>query len=221
MSQLPPGQWLVNGFPRFGVGLGSPPPRVPAGHAVELVGLDGATTDLPVADLATLPRHSLTADFHCVSGWSAVGLHWEGVRLRDALAPLLGGTARPTFLRFEGTDGFRSIVAAEDALTDDVLLADRLDGEPLTPDHGAPVRLLSPQQYGFVSVKHLRRIELHDREPRLRYHPALRVQLVLRVVTPHRRARVWEEERHRYLPSWLARRIYRQVVPRLAPRVRP
>ena len=155
-----------------------------------------------------------------MSGWSAVGLQWEGVRLRDALSPLLAG-GPPAYLLFEGLDGYRSIVTAEDALADDVLLADRLDGEPLTPEHGAPVRLLSPQQYGFVSVKHLRRIELHDREPQLRYHPARRAQLALRVVHPHRRARVWEEERHRYLPAWLVRRIYRQVVPRLAPRVRP
>ncbi len=220
MSQLPPGQWLVDGFPRFGVDLSSPPPTAPADHAIELVGLDGVSISLSVADLAAGPRQSLTADFHCVSGWTAVGLRWEGVLLRDVLAPLLA-VGEPAYLRFEGLDAYRSVVTAEDALADDVLLADRLDGAPLPPEHGAPVRLLSPRQYGFVSVKHLRRIELHDHEPRLRYHPARRIQLVLRVVHPHRRARVWEEERHRYLPSWLTRRIYRTVVPRLAPRVRP
>ena len=38
---------------------------------------------MPVADLATLPRRRLDADFHCVSGWTAVGLHWEGVAFAD------------------------------------------------------------------------------------------------------------------------------------------
>lgn len=218
MTQLPPGQWVVDGFPRFGVDLSSPPPRVPADHVVEVVGLDGSVAALPPLD--TLEHRSLTADFHCVSGWSALGLHWEGVRLRDALAPVLRG-GEPAYLLFEGLDRYRSIVTAADALADDVLLADRLDGAPLPPEHGAPLRLLSPRQYGFISVKHLRRIELHAREPRLRYHPARRAQLALRVVHPHRRARVWEEERHRYLPSFLVRRIYRQLVPRLAPRVAP
>src|SRR5690348_7938080 len=106
MTQLPPGQWVVDGFPRFGVDLSSPPPAAPAGHVVEVVGLDGAVSTLPSLD--TLERRSLTADFHCVSGWSARGLHWEGVRLRDALAEVLAG-AEPAYLLFEGLDRYRSI----------------------------------------------------------------------------------------------------------------
>jgi len=126
--------------------------------------------------------------------------------------PALAAGARVSYLVFVGADGYRSIVAVEDALAEDVLLADRIDGRPLTAEHGAPVRLVSPDQYGFVSTKHLCRIELYRFEPTAFYHPRRRLQRALRLVRPHRRARVWREERHRYLPSWLVRRVYRLLV---------
>jgi DMSO/TMAO reductase YedYZ molybdopterin-dependent catalytic subunit len=104
------------------------------------------------------------------------------------------------------------VVMLEDVLAEDVVVADRLDGRPLDPEHGAPVRLVSPAQYGFISTKHLCRIEVCDTEPRVRYHPSLLVHLGLQMVKPHRRARVAYEERHRYLPAWLARPIYHRLV---------
>jgi DMSO/TMAO reductase YedYZ molybdopterin-dependent catalytic subunit len=100
----------------------------------------------------------------------------------------------------------------EDALAEDVLIADRLEGRPLDGDHGAPARLVSPSQYAFVSVKHLCRIELHTSEPTGVYaSPALRFLL-----KPHLRARVWEEERHRDLPAWSVRPAYRLLIPPIA-----
>jgi hypothetical protein len=63
-----------------------------------------------------------------------------------------------------------------------------------------------------MSTKHLCRIEVHTAEPHDRYHPSPLVQFGLQLVKPHRRARVSEEERHRYLPGWLVRPIYRLVI---------
>src|SRR2546425_9815819 len=65
-----------------------------------------------------------------------------------------------------------SVPGPEDALADGVLIADRLDGRPLDGDHGAPARLVSPNQYGFVSTKHVCRIELHTAEPSENYPPS-------------------------------------------------
>ena len=113
------------------------------------------------------------------------------------------------YLVFVGLDGYRSIVLLKDALAPNVLVADHLNGRPLTAEHGAPVRLVSPDQYGFISTKHLCRIELYRSEPVGLYHPTKSIQRALRTVRPHRRARVWQEERHRYIPSWLIRRVYR------------
>jgi DMSO/TMAO reductase YedYZ molybdopterin-dependent catalytic subunit len=110
-------------------------------------------------------------------------------------------------------------VAIDDALATDVLIAERLDGRPLDSDHGAPARLVSPKQYGFVSTKHLCRIELHTAEPTENYShlPALsRVALRSPLIKPHARARVWKEERSRYFPAWAVRRVYRLLIPPIA-----
>jgi DMSO/TMAO reductase YedYZ molybdopterin-dependent catalytic subunit len=172
---------------------------------------------MPLAELKRLPRHEITADFHCVAGWSAVGLRWEGVAFadfyREVVEPSLDPDAKVTHVVFGGLDGYRSIVTLDDALGDDVLIAERLNGEPLRPNHGAPARLVSPSQYGFISTKHLCLIEVHTSEPPTHYHPSPLVQFGLTLVKPHERARVWAEERHRYLPARLLRPLYRQLIP--------
>src|SRR5881296_177 len=76
---LPPGQYPIDGFPRFGTHLHRPLPAVPVDPVIEISGAAGKSFALPLAKLATLPRRELTADFHCVAGWSATNLHWEGV----------------------------------------------------------------------------------------------------------------------------------------------
>jgi DMSO/TMAO reductase YedYZ molybdopterin-dependent catalytic subunit len=214
--RLPRGQVRIDGFPRFGVQLDRPPPAVPADPAIEIGGIVAGSLTVPLADLRAMPRRELIADFHCVAGWSATGLRWEGIEYqtfhRLVIEPALPAYPAPTHAVFEGLDGYRSIVLLEDVLRDDVILADHLDGRPLDGAHGAPIRLVSPNQYGFVSTKHLRRIEIHATEPEQRYHPSPSIQATLQLVKPHRRANVWREERHRYLPAWLVRPIYRHAV---------
>ena len=214
---LPPGQQPIDGFPRFGAHFDRPPPVVPAEPAIEITGAVEQALALPVAALSELPRREQTADFHCVAGWSATDLRWEGVPFAAFYREVIEGSVRSaasvTHLVFEGLDGYRSIATIEDALADDVLLAQNLEGRPLDDDHGAPVRLVSPSQYGFISTKHLCRIELHTTEPHVRYHASAATDRGLRLVKPHPRARVWNEERHRYLPSWALRRVYRLLIP--------
>jgi DMSO/TMAO reductase YedYZ molybdopterin-dependent catalytic subunit len=214
-SALPPGQRAVDGFPRFGTYLHRPPPEVPADPAIEITGAVNEPFRVPLARLGELPREELTADFHCVAGWSATDLHWEGIPFnafyRTVIEPSLPPDATVTHLVFCGLDGHRSVVEIGDARSDDVLLADRLNGKELEPDHGAPIRLVSPLQYGFISTKHLCRIELHTQRPPQTNPSGMRVgPLKFRnpLIRPHRRARVWEEERHANLPAWLLRDVY-------------
>jgi DMSO/TMAO reductase YedYZ molybdopterin-dependent catalytic subunit len=213
---LPPGQLRVDGFPRFGTHFHRPPPDIPRDPVIEITGAVAKPFALPVAELATLPRRELTADFHCVAGWSATDLHWEGVAFetfyRTIIEPSLPPATTVTHVAFGGLDNYQSIVMIEDALAEDVLVADRLDGRPLDADHGAPVRLVSPSQYGFISTKHLCRIALHTAQPAERYHPSPLIQFGLALVKPHRRARVWQEERHRYLPAWAVRPVYHRII---------
>jgi len=217
---LPPGQRLIDGFPRFGTHLHRPPPVVPADPVIEISGAVAKPFALPLAELATLPRRELTADFHCVAGWSATNLHWEGVAFEAFYRLIIEPSVEPdtsiTHVVFGGLDGFQSVVSLEDALPEDVLIAERLDGPPLDDDHGAPARLISPSQYGYVSTKHLCHIELHTAEPTENpgaAHPFSRMVLRGPLIMRHPRARVWEEERHPYLPARLLRPFYRLTVP--------
>jgi DMSO/TMAO reductase YedYZ molybdopterin-dependent catalytic subunit len=145
-------------------------------------------------------------------------LRWEGVAFetfyRTVIGPSLRQDTAVTHLVFEGLDGYRSVATIDDALAEDALIADRLDGRPLDGDHGAPARFVSPAQYGFINTKHLCRIEVHTREPREDYRRLSGlVQVFLRgPFAPHARARVWEEERHRHLPAWAVRPVYRLVI---------
>jgi len=206
MTQLPPGQRKVDGFPRFGGP--SKPPTVPASPALEITGAVREPVTVALSELSTLPRTEQTSDFHCVAGWSATGLRWEGVGFtafyRSIIAPQLSPTTPVTHVVFCGLDGYRAIVHIDDALQNDVLLADRLDDEPLSLAHGAPLRLVSPQQYGYLSAKHLRAIEIHTSAP-----PTPRGFVLFR---QHPRARVWQEERNGVLPTTVVRPIYRSLI---------
>ena len=208
---LPPGQLLIGGFPRFGTHTTGPPPAVPPDPVIQVRGAVSEPFDVSLSTLVTLPRADLTADFHCVSGWSATGLQWAGVPFasfyRTYVEPAHAPGAVVTHLVFGGLDGFRSALTIDDALGEDVLVADHLNGAPLDGEHGAPVRLVSPRQYGYLSTKHLCRIYVHTSEP-----THVQRSLALRLLAPHPRARVSEEERHRYLPAWSLRHVYRVLM---------
>lgn len=208
---LPPGQRLVEGFPRFGTHLARPAPVVAADPVITIRGAVTEAVDVRLATLADLPRRAMKADFHCVAGWSATNLWWDGVPFeafyRALVEPMLVPGAEITHVVFRGLDGYRSVVRIDDALADGVLIADRLDGRPLDGDHGAPVRLVSPAQYGYMSTKHLCRIEVHTGEPR----NAGSSRISTRMLRPHPRARVAEEERHGSLPGWFVRPFYRAL----------
>ena len=220
---LPPGQHAVDGFPRFGTHLHHPAPEVPKHPMIKIIGAGITPFAVALADLATLPRRELDADFHCVAGWSATGLRWEGVAFktfyRSVIRPAIPRSVTVTHLAFAGLDRYRSIATIEDAMADDVLLAEHLDGLPLDTDHGAPLRLVSPSQYGYLSTKHLCVIELHTEPPNENYGSVSALTgLGLRgpLFQRHPRARVWNEERHRYLPGAALRPLYRLLIPPIA-----
>ncbi|ONI77768.1 reductase [Actinosynnema sp. ALI-1.44] len=205
--KLPPGQSRVEGFPRFGTHLSRPAPPVPADPVIAVRGVVAEDLDLPLTALSSLPRKEITADFHCVAGWSATDLRWEGVSFetfyRAVVKPALSPGTSVTHIKCRGLDGYEAAVTIEDILADDVLIAQNLNGRPLDSDHGAPVRLVSPSQYGYLNVKHLCHVEVLTRAP------AITEGVLIR---SHPRARVWEEERHGLLPGRVVRPFYRVLI---------
>jgi DMSO/TMAO reductase YedYZ molybdopterin-dependent catalytic subunit len=204
MTSLPPGQRAIDDFPRFGTHI-RVRPRVPDRLVLRVGGEVETPSELDRDELAALPRVEQVSDFHCVATWSRLGLHWGGVRFADVYEGLIAPRARPRpsarYVIFRGFDGgFFCMLPLEDALRPNVLLADRLDGAPLTLAHGAPLRVVAPDHYGYKSCKHLAAIEFGDDSIR-------GVGLI-----QHPRGRVAAEERGRLLPGLLYRVLNSRVV---------
>ncbi len=208
MSDLPVGQYELPAFPRFGLNqFAARFPREPDRLAIELTG--DVENRLTISrEWEALPRVEQCSDFHCVTTWSTRGLRWAGVRFREFYERIVLPLARPeaaaAFVIFRGQDGYGVSLPLGDLLADDVLLADELNGQPLTIEHGAPLRLVAPAHYGYKNPKHLRAIGFW-RDGR-EYRPA-----AFRLMD-HPRARVALEERGRVLPGWLLRFLYRPLV---------
>lgn len=171
--------------------------------------LPGANTLVLADALDGLPRTTVCADFHCVTTWSRLGVKWSGVPFSQffqlRIAPLLPAETTIVGVVLRAQDGYRTTLLLEDLMAADVLLADTLNDAPLSIEHGAPLRLVAPAHYGYKSLKHLTKLEFHQNVPVVK-HGAL-------AFLDHPRARVALEERGRYFPGWLLRRLYRPLIP--------
>jgi hypothetical protein len=197
---LPPGQRLMAEMPRFADRPTQPPPVMPGPPTLAITMERQPLATIGAADLDALGPREQRADFHCVTTWSVTGLTWTGVPLREVFGAA-GITEPPApHLVARAGDGYSVSFLWDDVTAPDVLLATHLDGAPLDDRHGAPLRLVTPSQYGYKNVKHLTAIDFRVEAPRLR-------------PKEHRRARVAHEERHPSLPGRLVRVPYRLIIP--------
>jgi DMSO/TMAO reductase YedYZ molybdopterin-dependent catalytic subunit len=123
-------------------------------------GLVGKPVDLSYDELRSLPRVEQVSTFHCVTGWTVENVRWAGVRIQDVLAPA-APSGRAHALRFvSAEEPYVDYLTLQQAGLHDVLLAYEMDGKPLPRAHGAPLRLVIPEMYGYKNVKWLKGIEL-------------------------------------------------------------
>jgi DMSO/TMAO reductase YedYZ molybdopterin-dependent catalytic subunit len=121
-------------------------------------GLVAQPVTLTYDELLRLPRAEQVTDFHCVTGWSVDSVRWGGVRFRDLLAaaqPQANGSVL-TFTSAERP--YVDTLTLQQALLHDAMLAYEIDGKPLRREHGAPVRVVIPEMYGYKNVKWVERI---------------------------------------------------------------
>jgi DMSO/TMAO reductase YedYZ molybdopterin-dependent catalytic subunit len=162
-ARIPPGQHLTAGFPVLHVG--SAPTSDPASWQLKVTGLVEQRLAFDWHAFLTLPRVTSTSDFHCVTGWSRLDNTWTGVRVRDVLRQA-GVKPTATHALVYGHPAYSANLDLDVLLDDDVLLATSHDGEPLSAEHGGPVRLVVPQRYGWKSVKWVTDLQLLDRDVR-------------------------------------------------------
>ena len=136
------------------------PEDTPSGVAGLLLGM---------ADVKKLPHVEMVTEFMCIEGWSEI-VYWGGARLRDFVAAF-PPSGLPEYIGFETPDGQYYVgIEREVALHPQTLLAYELNGQPLTPDHGAPLRLVTPLKYGIKQLKQIGRMTYTQTRPRDFWH---------------------------------------------------
>ena len=153
--RVPPNQRVVSKFPVLHVG---PIPEFdPETWDFTVEGLVGNPVRLTYEEFLKLPKMVSVSDFHCVTGWSRLDNRWEGVAFKtvfDLVKPL----KEARFVTVVAEGDYTTSLPLEDLLEDDVLLAYGLDGKPLEPMHGGPLRLVVPRKYAYKSAKWVRRL---------------------------------------------------------------
>lgn len=160
-ARLPPGQYLTEKWPVL--------------HAGTVPDVDLATWDLTIGgevespltlsweQLLELPSREITVDIHCVTRWSRFDTTFKGVHWSD-LAGLVSPKPGARFAVAQAEQGFTANVPLAALEEETSLIAYQADGEPLTKEHGWPVRLVVPSRYFWKSAKWLRGIELLDHD---------------------------------------------------------
>jgi len=156
-ARLPPGQYLTEKWPVL--------------HAGSVPRVDLATWELRVwgeveeplrltwEEVTALPATEVTTDIHCVTRWSRFDTSFRGVHWRE-LARLVRPKPSARFVVAHAEGGYTANVPIAALEDENALLASEADGEPLTPDHGWPLRLVIPTRYFWKSAKWLRGLEL-------------------------------------------------------------
>lgn len=155
-NRIPPGQYRTDKFPVLDLGV--QPPVSQEAFRLKAWGAVENPTEWDWKAFQALPRVRLTADFHCVTRWSRLGLGWQGVPARaimDAVRPQKTAAA----VMAHGRDGYTTNLSMADFDHPEVVLADTLDGQHLPLEHGGPVRLVVPPLYGWKSAKFLNGLE--------------------------------------------------------------
>ena len=155
--------------------------EVDASWRLAVGGLAGRTDDLILTldDIKTLPRTELITEFKCIEGWSTI-VHWAGVRFSDFAAKYPPKTVNGSEPDVVGRPGelvqYVSINTPDDKyyvgwdmpsiLHPQTLLAYEMNGAPLRPENGAPLRLASATKYGIKQLKRIGRIEFTNERPK-------------------------------------------------------
>ena len=158
-ERIPPGQYFTDKWPVLHAG-GVPDVDL-ADWEFRVFGLVANPITLSFDELLALGEQEQASDIHCVTRWTKLDMPWKGVPMQavlDAVAPL--DSARYVIAHSE--QGFTANVPIEAIQAPDVMLAYEAEGQPLTPEHGFPLRLLVPSRYFWKSAKWLRGLEFSD-----------------------------------------------------------
>ena len=157
-DRLPPGQYLPRGWPVLHYG---PVPKFrPETWDFKVFGATATGTehvwDWP--GFGALPRRQITADFHCVTKFSLLDNTWTGVATATLLE-LVPPAPEVTHIMVWAEYGYSTNLRLADFADAEALFVTHRNGEPLTAEHGFPLRLVVPQLYAWKGAKWARGVE--------------------------------------------------------------
>lgn len=155
-DRLPPGQHLVKNWPVLD--LGQQPVIRPESWRLDVKGGAENPMSFDWAAFLALPQSDRLTDIHCVTTWSRYDNRWQGVATRDLLA-LVVPRQEAHFVMLTSYDGYTTNLPLADFAAEDAILATHWEGQPLTVEHGGPMRLVVPHLYFWKSAKWLTRID--------------------------------------------------------------
>ncbi|WP_344862703.1 molybdopterin-dependent oxidoreductase [Planomonospora alba] len=157
-TRLPPGQYVPRGHPV--IHYGRVPTFRPETWELQVMGAtaSGEPYRFSWQRFSGLPRTTVVADFHCVTKFSIMGYEWCGVSAATLLE-LAPPAPQARHVMLWGEYGYSANVRMSDFARDRTLLAVELDGRPISPERGHPVRAVVPHLYAWKSVKWLRAVE--------------------------------------------------------------
>jgi DMSO/TMAO reductase YedYZ molybdopterin-dependent catalytic subunit len=160
-GRLPPGQHLTHDFPVLSAG---PMPRL----RTDSWSFSLKHGPRPLAkwswdEFNLLPQTSFLRDIHCVTTWSKFDTTWDGVLVDDILeaAGVIAPTEYALALSF---DGYSTNVPFNDLTNGRAMVALRYEGQPISPEHGGPARLIVPHLYFWKSAKWISGLQFTTRD---------------------------------------------------------
>jgi DMSO/TMAO reductase YedYZ molybdopterin-dependent catalytic subunit len=155
---LPTGGWRIYAV------SGSLPTFDPKSWKLSLGGHVETPTTIDYHELRSLPKVEQVSTFHCVTGWTVKNVQWGGVRLGEVLALAQPKDVAHAIQFVSMEKPYVDYLTVKQAGLHDVMLAYEMDGKPLSRAHGAPLRLIIPEMYGYKNVKWLAGINLVPKE---------------------------------------------------------
>ncbi len=151
-------------FPAYSIARPLPQVADPAAWALEVGGKVRHPLRLTLAMLQAMPRITYTVKHHCVEGWSAIGT-WTGVPIASVVA-MAEPTHEAKYVRFDTFDAnYYNGWDRKSVLHPQTIFAYAYNDRPLTPAHGAPVRVYSPVKLGYKLTKYLTKVTFTSERP--------------------------------------------------------
>ena len=183
--RIPPGQRVTEKWPVLQYG------NVPFIDISEwtftITGLVKEERTLDFTEFMALPQVKVFSDIHCVTGWSRLNNWWEGVST-SVVKELVHILPEAQYVMVHAEKEFTTNLCIDDFFADDVLFAVKHDGNPLTPEHGYPVRLVVPRLYFWKSAKWITGVEFMEKDKKGFWESS----------GYHHRGDPWKEERYSY-----------------------